>query len=98
MDVSEDPDLSPEEKQFSLTMTKADDCFHVHSEIATTTKWLLDHPAVEITDVREREGVAVACSGRLPVGLVKLSAKPRSNDQVSGMLSSATLRVGDADE
>lgn len=92
VDVTEDSRLSPEEKQLSFTTTKRDDHVHVHSEVASVTRWLIEHPAVEVTDLREREGSVVACSAQFPIGLMKLSAKPRQSDQFSGIVSYGQLR------
>lgn len=90
--VGEDPDLLPEEKQVSLTTTKRDTQFTVHSEVATVTRWLVEHPAVEITNHRVVDGEIVAVTGTLPRGMVNLAPKPRKIDHFSAMLSTEQLR------
>lgn len=90
-EIAEDSALSPVEKQLSFVGTKADSDFLVHSEIASVTRWLLDHPAFEERDRRVLGGAVVAITGTIPVGLLNLKYKPRSVDQFARMLSQATL-------
>ena len=93
IEVAEDSDLLPQEKQLSFTTSKADEHFHVHSEIASITRWLLEHPAFECERVRkDTEGVIVACTGKFPIGVMNLSPKPRKRNQFCYITSTRELR------
>lgn len=93
----EDPELAPEEKQVSLTTTKRDDVFRVHSEVTSVTRYLLEHPSAEIVNTRTVEGAVVACTAEIPRTLVKLQAKPRKSNSFAQMVSHAELQ-GEDDE
>ena len=95
--VSEDPTLTPEEKQLSLTTTKRGDTFVIHSEVASVTRYMIEHPAIEITDTRTADGDVVAATGRCPRGLVDLKAKPRQSNRFGRIVSSGTLRDQNGD-
>ena len=92
LDVSEDSDLAPVEKQVSFTTTKEDEEFTVHSEVASITRYLIEHPAVEVRDARVVDGEVVAVTGRMPRGLMDLKGKPRKSNQFGRMPSTSTLR------
>lgn len=92
IEVGEDPDLIPAEKEVTLTTTKDQDFFYIYSDVASVTKYLLRHPAVEITSRRERDGEVVGVTGHLPRSLLNFKAEPRNTNQFGRMLSSATLR------
>lgn len=91
-DVNEDPALSPEEKQVSLVTTKGEDYFRVHSEVTSVTRYLLKHPSAEIDSTREVDGSVVACTAKIPHGLVKLQGKPRKSDQFSQVVSQGKIQ------
>lgn len=87
LQIAEDPDLLPVEKQLSLTTTRDSDKFLIHSEIAVITRYLIDHPAFEERDRRIIDGKIVAITGKIPIGLVNLSPKPRQHDRFHGIPS-----------
>lgn len=97
LDVAEDSELRPEEKQVSLTTTKRDTSFRVHSEVSTVTAYLRDHPAAEMVDYRVEDGELVAITADIPRGLVDLKAKPRNTDQFGRLVTTAELRERDGD-
>lgn len=72
--VSEDNALDPDEKQVTLVAVKADDVFRVHSEVASVTNRLLEHPEFEVEETREEDGDIVALTGRLPISAVSIKA------------------------
>jgi hypothetical protein len=91
-EMHEDPELGPEEKQVSLVTTKDSDTFRVHSEVTSITRYLLNHPAVEVENTREVEGSIVACTAVVPHGLVKLQGKPRKSDAFAQIASGGELQ------
>ena len=88
----EDPDLLPEEKQVSFTTTKRDGAFTVHSEMPVISRYLIDHPSIEVRDARVVDGYVVAVTAVMPRGLMDLKAKPRTKNHLGRMVSTAELR------
>lgn len=79
MKVSDDPALTPEEKETLISFSRADDRATIHSEQAVVVKWLLRHPEYEEDNRRERDGTIHATTGTLPVGCLKLQGNSRSS-------------------
>lgn len=84
--VSEDPELLPEEKQVNLTAVKADDCFRVHSEVASVTRRILALDAATLERTREVDGEIVAVTASIPVEHVSIVADGRENTDWQTML------------
>lgn len=97
-DIAEDPALTPDEKQLSLVTTKRGDEFRVHSELTAVTRYLLEHPEADVENTRTVDGTVVACTARIPHGLVKLQGKPRKSNAFSQLVSGGELQSRDGGE
>lgn len=91
----EDPDLAPKEKEVTIRGAKDQDHLRVHSDLSTVTKYLLKHPSAEIINRREKDGDVVSVVAEIPVGLLKLTNKPRKSNHYSGIVSSSNLEARD---
>jgi hypothetical protein len=102
--VREDPGLTTQEKELSITTAKDQDYCRVYSEIGSITRRLLCHQHVRIEEVRisdddrfgarfdwdewkADQGPITGVKAYVPVGLVKIGAKPRSNNQLNRIVS-----------
>ena len=95
-DCETDHTLEPVEREVSLRTAADEDVWHVFSEHKTVNKYLIDHPAVDVTDVRCGESGAIhAVEADLPLALVGLKAKPPKDNIMSNVVSSGELRVRD---
>lgn len=90
--VRSDPALDPVEKGLNLVTTKADEAFHVQSEVASVSRYLINHPAISVTQCRIRNREIVAVWADVPRSLVSFGAKPRKSTTFGAMLSSGDLR------
>jgi hypothetical protein len=59
-EFAEDCDLLPEEKQFSIVGTKADNRLRVHSEVASINRRLLSKDSIRVEQTREQDGMVVS--------------------------------------
>jgi len=79
----DDPDLTPEEKEITITFGAHTDRLHIHAEKATVVKWLDNHPRFNERNRREKNGVLHALTGTLPLGALKLSGDRKSTTMSS---------------
>lgn len=77
VEFKDDPELLPEEKQFSITATRRDGWATVHSEISSVSRKLVNHDDVVILEVREKEGVVHAVTVSLPINCLLITASGR---------------------
>jgi len=96
MNVTTDPDLSPEERETVIQWADDEDRLHIFTEMAAIGRWLHKHPDAEVTSTREKDGQIVATVARLTVGALKLSGHPRKSTTPSSV--TGTLPDGDSDE
>jgi hypothetical protein len=90
--TSEDPDLSPAEKEVTIRGAKDQDLLRVHADLPVVMDYLLDHPAAEIINRREKGGDVVSVIAEIPVGLLTLSNKPRKSSYYSDVVTSSELK------
>lgn len=106
--IREDPDLKPEEKQFIVSGTKADDEVQVYTEIASMMRRLLAHPEFIRQDLRDLNGDRLSpeeyhgepvtgVRGRLPVGCLKVRASSRSTATHADIVSRWNYQKKDGD-
>ena len=106
--VREDPVLEPEEKEFIVRGTKADDEMQVYTEIASLMRRLLTHPEFRLQDVRDLNGrrlspeeytgeTVTGVRGRIPVGCLKVGASSRSTSRHADVVSRGNGRDEDSD-
>ena len=93
VDVAEDDVLRPEEKEVIIRWAKDEDRLSVHSEHASVTRWLMEHPDFEVVERREKDGALCAVRGELPVGALNLSGRPRKSNQTARVLGKFPDRV-----
>jgi hypothetical protein len=91
-EVGSDPDLSPAEKETTLTAPTDLDRCRIHTEIPTHIRWVLSVEESEITDFRAVDGAVVSVTATIPKGLVSLKSTSRSTDQDAGMVTRGGLR------
>lgn len=85
--IREDPDLTQMEKETTVTWAKDQERVHIHSEMGSIVRWLLDHPDFEEAGRRLNNGEIHAVRGTLPVGCLKLQATPRKSSRPSDVTS-----------
>lgn len=96
--VREDPNLIPEEKEFTFTGVKSNREVQVYAEIAGMMRRLLVHPEFTLQDVRDLEGnrlkldeyddeTVTGVRGRIPVGCLKVRASSRSTSGYADIIS-----------
>ena len=96
--VREDPALKPEEKEYTIIGTKAEDEVQVYSEVAGMMRRLLVHPEFTLLDVRDLEGnrlkpgeyngeTITGIRGRMPVGCLKLRGSSRSTSNPAAIIT-----------
>lgn len=90
--VGEDSELRPCEKQFSITGVKVDDRVRVHSEIASVSRRLLNHPHSVVERTREEDGTIVAVTATIPVSCVVIAAEGRQSEDWRKVVSEEVLR------
>lgn len=86
VEIADDPDLLPEEKEIMVRWARCDDRLTVHAEQSTAVKWLLEHPEFQQDRRRVKNGVVHAVSGTLPVGVLNLSGTSRQSSYTSDVL------------
>lgn len=89
--VGEDESLLPEEKQISFVSCKSDDYFVVHSEVASVTQRLIEHPRVTIESQRTYDGKVVAVTARCPRSIVVVKTEPRKRSGWAPIISRRVL-------
>lgn len=90
-EYADDPDLSPNEKQFSIVGTKDNNRVRIHSEIGSVTRRVCEHPEAKIEQTRERDGTVVAVTATLPRACLTIKAGSRSTDNWSQVVSGGVL-------
>lgn len=89
LDIGEHPSLSTDEKQLSFVTTKADaPSVRVHSEVASVTRRILQHPEFTVENRRVVDGSVVAVTGTIPLSCLTVKASPKASDQFSRLVSS----------
>lgn len=96
-DTKSNPRLSTEEKQFTVSAVKAEKTARVHSDITVINDYLLEHPEAEIVETNTHEGAVTSVVADIPLGLLKLSNKPRANDYFSGIVTNGQLEARDGE-
>lgn len=91
----EDPDLAPKEKEITIRAAKDQDRLRVHSDLPVINDYLLEHPSADIIEQRSKDGDVVTVLATIPIGVLKLSGKPRKTDHFSGVVTSAQLEARD---
>ena len=81
LEVCEDPNLYPEEKETSIWFSRSDDRATVHTDEASLTRRLLAHPEAEPipTNMTIRDGNVMSFYGTVPVGCLKVLSNPRES-------------------
>jgi len=107
--VREDPDLTPAEKEVSVTFTKERGCAVVYAEVAGVTRRLLAHPLFEAETLRvsgegyhgarvvpdEFDGGAITgVRGTIPIGTLKVRAASRKSSQWADVVAEAGAHTG----
>lgn len=106
--VREDPNLIPEEKQFTFTGVKSSSEVQVYTEVAGMMRRLLNHPEFVLQDVRDLEGnrltpdeydgeTVTGVRGRISVGCLKVRASSRSTSGYAEIISRQENRDGTPD-
>jgi len=81
--ISEDPDLTPKEKETIIRFANDEDRLHIHSEQAAVIRWLLAHPEYREDRRRVTNGQQHATTGTLPVGALSLKGQSRKSSRPS---------------
>lgn len=92
-EYADDPNLAPEEKQFSIVGTKDRERVRIHSEIGSLTRRLDAHPDAEVEQKREEDGTVVAITVTLPRSCVSIKSKPRATENWSQVVSGGVLET-----
>lgn len=88
-DIIEDNKLSSIEKEFSITVNKAEQVLVVHSEIGSISRALLTRDDFKQIRCRKNdEGVIVAVSGELPMGTLRIGENGRSTGSFNSLVAS----------
>lgn len=85
--VREDPDLLPEEKQFSIIGTKSDDQLTVYTDVASVARALLAHSQSKVTRTRRVDGDIVGVEATIPRSLLSIKGVERSDGSWHAVVS-----------
>ena len=101
--VAPDPDLMLKERETTVSFADDEDRARVHSASPAVVRRLLAHDEVSVREatihdgegvetvpggaLRGTDGDIVSVRATLPVGCVLIKARPRSNNQASGVVS-----------
>jgi len=88
VDVREDPDLGPGEKEVTINWTKGADTLTVFADLPSVARWLMRNGDADIVDRTTKEGAVTSVKARLPVGALQLSGHPRKSSQPSDVTGS----------
>jgi hypothetical protein len=89
----EDASLGPEEKQFSIVGTKAEDRLVVHSEIRSVTRRLYNHGEATVRNVRRDEEGITAITVSIPISCLSIKATPRVSGRWGQVVSDGVFDV-----
>lgn len=103
--VREDPELTPAEKETTLTLTKPDDAFQCYTAEAGIARRVLAHPATDekVLTVDAEDGYAdvpideyaggsiVGVRARVPVGAVTIRRDPRKSTSHAAIVTDRVL-------
>lgn len=92
LDFADNPDLQPEEKQFSIVGTKDQERVKIHSEIGSVTRRVFKHPEAEIEDYDQRGDTVVAVTATIPRACVSVKSQSRASDNWSQVVSGGVLQ------
>jgi len=87
MQAKDDPDLTPEEKEFHMTVNKATQELVVHSEIGSISRHLLQRNDFDKSDERLVDGDIVAVTGTLPMDVLKVQQNEREHGGFSRIVA-----------
>jgi len=90
-EIAEDADLTPAEKELNIRVNKEEQTLHVHSEIGSVTRALLNRSDFEEHSRRTADETVVAVTGVLPMGVLKVQKNEREYGSFSNI-------VGETDE
>lgn len=90
--VTEDPMLTPAEKETSFWFAKPDDRVTVFTAEASLVRCLLSHPAFEVAHATHRGDSLVDVNGSLPIGYLSVGSTPRQSASHAEVVLSQVLR------
>lgn len=105
--VGEDSDLTPDEKETSITFTKRDDTARMFTAEAGLARRLLAHPHTSVVSLDVLDGNGARCSvapdeytdgeivgvvADVPVGAFTVQRDPRKSDQHAKVITRRVLR------
>lgn len=108
--VREDPELTPDEKETSITFTKSDERACVYTEEAGLMRRLLHHPAFDAAELHVTTddvwgkhvelhafsgGTITGVRGYIPIGTLKVRSRSRSTSGHASVVSRDTKRGED---
>jgi len=85
--VREATDLTPPEKETTLTMPTDLDMVRFSSQVGTTIKWFLSIEESEIESYQLQDGNIVSVTGLVPKGIIKLQSSARKSNNESQMVA-----------
>ena len=89
--VSEDPSLSPMEKETTIRWAKDQDQAILHTDERGMMRGAIRHPRVQIESHNVRQGSITSVRATLPIGLLLLKGEPRNDPGHSRVFSQSTL-------
>jgi hypothetical protein len=92
IDAKDYPGLTPAEKEVTIRFDRDSDRLHVCSDVGSITARLLQHPDFEEEDRTTIDGNVVQVSGTLPVGVLSIKSKPRTNNHLGQVVSGGVLQ------
>jgi hypothetical protein len=87
LDVREDPDLEPIEKETTVRFSKNEDVLHIYSEEGSIVNRLLHHDEFDESHRRTVDDAVVAVGGSLPISCLTIKAGTRSTENHSVVVS-----------
>lgn len=88
LEVTTDSDLSPAEKETTITAPNDRDYFRIHSDIPVHIKWVLSlYPNVQIRGFRTKNGSLVDIRANIPKGYLKLQGSNRKQQTNGAMVT-----------
>jgi hypothetical protein len=91
VDVSSDPNLGPKERETALNWARRDERVRVFCEEPALIRKLLRNPSFETRRVRTDGGDIVAVAGTVPIGAVRVTAKPAKTSRHSKVHTDTNL-------
>jgi hypothetical protein len=86
--IGEDSNLTPEEKEFQLRVSKSEDKVDVFSEIGSVNRHLMQRDDFEVEETRkDDEGKIVGVHGKLPIGVLKVQGTERNSSHIGRVVA-----------